>query len=130
LKIERSDGAYADIFDDIHAIRDNPDTYDIFSDTLFTIGETYLPVQNFTKLLLTVTPGDTIIYNGKSISVSKTASFDALVNLDSDIRINQDMTTNLIITCITDSMLTKEIDHFLYRHFYRIENVSIIKQIE
>ena len=124
LKIETTSGSYADIYDNINAIRDNADSYNVLSDSEFVIGKMYLPPLSFTDLLLSVTPGDSMIYNNKFISITKPADFDALCKLSLNTKINSDQLTLVTIKCYIDSIFVKKIDHYEYRHKYSIQSIK------
>jgi len=125
LKIERNDNAYADIFDNIHSLRDNPDSYNIFSDSLFVIGESYIPEGNFKKLLIMFSPPDSMTYNNRMISVTKPPSFDGLYELDYDIQTAANRRIIVTVACKIDSILTKKIDHFEYSHNFFIDRIEL-----
>ena len=121
LKILRADGAYADIFDNLHAIRDNVDIYNILKDTILVIGESYLPSDNFIKLLISIEPPDSLIYYGRKIKVEKDEPFDALVSLNIAKKIKSNERTVITIITKADSLLYRNIDHFIYKHHYSIQ---------
>ena len=123
IKIVRDDNAYSDIFDNRNALRDNPDTYNICSDSIFVIGDMYLPCDNFVSVLLYVTPEDSLIYDNKNIAIKKNDSFDALVKLDTNLSIHSDKTYTFIISTNIDSLLIPQKDFFVYRHYYSIEKI-------
>jgi hypothetical protein len=123
LKIETPTGSYADIYDNINAIRDNADYYDVFSSSEFIIGQMYLPPQTYSNLLLSITPSDSMTYDNKIIIVTKPADFDALYKLNMNKSINSDQKTTVTIRCDIDSILVKKIDHYEYRHKYSIESI-------
>lgn len=123
IKIVRDDNAYSDIFDNRNAIRDNPDTYNICSDSIFIIGDMYLPCNNYLSLLLYISPEDSVIYDNKYVLIKKTDTFDAIVKLDINLSIHSDKTYNLIISTNIDSLLTPQKDYFVYRHYYSLENI-------
>ncbi len=124
LRILRTDGAYADVYDNLHAIRDNPDTYNIFQDSLIVIGESYMPPDDFTGLLITIEPPDSLIYSGRKIKVERDEPFDALVSLNMAKKLKSEERTVITVITNPDSLLKRNIDHFIYKHHYSIQQTG------
>jgi len=130
IRVYRSNGDFARIYQTLDSYLDRPQLINIFqmSDSIperFQIGETYLPPEEFTEISLTINPVGEMILNGRSFPVIMPDSVDGVpispvVRLSHAFRIVEHETTTVNLEFLTDQSLLRQRDAYVLKPTLRV----------
>ncbi len=116
----RSDGARAVVLEDTKAIGRTTNTYNALDvrarDSNIVMGEAFLPPGDYIGVNLLVEPGTNVVLDGyRIISVSNPPDFDALVAFRQNFRIEEGVTTKIVVTIDLDNALLKGANNYYFK---------------
>lgn len=128
VKVVRDDGAKANIFEDIKAIRRNPATHNLLGkaahDSSEVIGQYPLPPGNYVKIEILMQPSSLVSLDGyRFISVVKPQGISDLISIAHPFTVEEFRTKVITITVDLDSTLRKLAYDYEYRPYLYVSSV-------
>jgi len=122
VRVYRANGDYARIYGRLDSYRDEIRTVNGFEqDKPDTIGETYLPPEQFTEVSLTVNlAADDLTLNGRRFPVSMPDSINPVVRLEHSFHIEENKTTEVELELQADSSLIQESFYYIFKPAIRV----------
>lgn len=124
VRVYRANGDYARIYERLDSYRDQIRTvngFELNEDKPDTIGETYLPPEQFTEISLTVNlAADDLTLNGQRFPVSMPDSINPVVRLEHNFRIEENKTTEVELELQADSSLIQESFYYIFKPVIRV----------
>ena len=115
----RNDRARAVIYEDTKAIGRTTNVYNTLDvrarDSNIVMGEAYLPPGDYIGVNLLIQPGESVVLDGyRIIPVVTPESFDALLAFRQNFKIQEGVTTKIVVTIDLDNALLKGANNYYF----------------